>query len=304
MDQRTPNLFVIGAPKAGTTLIHHALGLVEGIAMSAVKEPGYFLSDRDYGRGLDYYLDAYFSRARGHAVRGESTPWYLYSEVARRRIAALAFPDAPRFVVSARRPSDRAVSMYRDQVRIKREVRSFEEAIGTELDGLGRGELGPDLRRRYVWCGQYAEHIDAWQKMFGPDRVHVTIFEDLASSPQTVWEGLDRFLPVPLGHVRFDEVSERDRNPSGSLRWPRLDEMVRSYEGRDSRVVEAAKGLLPPGAHRRVLQAFGRLNRTPDTAGSDDFDIAVRRQIDDACRPSTARIEALLERDLPEWSPR
>lgn len=302
MDLRTPNLFVIGAPKAGTTLLHHALGLVDGIAMSTVKEPGFFLSDRDHARGLGYYLDAYFARARGHRVRGESTPWYLYSDVARSRIAALEFPEEPQFVVSVRRPSDRALSMYRDQVRIRRESRSFEVAVGEELDGLQRGDLEPDLRRRYVWCGQYAEHIDAWREQFGPDRVHLMVFEDLARSPEAVWAELGEFLPVELGPVRFDEVSERDRNPSGSLRWPRLDALIRSQEGRNRKAVEVAKGLLPPGAHRRFLQAVGRLNRTADGSASDDVNAEVRRQVDDACRPSTTRIEALIGRDLPEWS--
>src|SRR5262249_34006418 len=105
MDQRLPNLFVIGAPKAGTTFMHHALDLVPEIYMSRVKEPGFFTSSRDYRLGVDYYVEAYFSHARGFRRRGESTPWYLYSDEARTRIAGLDADESPKFIVLVRRPS-------------------------------------------------------------------------------------------------------------------------------------------------------------------------------------------------------
>ncbi len=73
MDPRTPNLFIIGAPNAGTSLVHHALGLVSDVYMSTVMEPGYFTSTSDHRRGLGHYLDAYFPKATGYALRGEST---------------------------------------------------------------------------------------------------------------------------------------------------------------------------------------------------------------------------------------
>ena len=105
VDARTSNLFILAAPNAGTTFLHQALRLVPSVYMSAVKEPGYFISERDQRRGLGYYLDAYFARASGHPIRGESTPWYLSSEPELEGIAALPTADATRFVVLVRRPS-------------------------------------------------------------------------------------------------------------------------------------------------------------------------------------------------------
>lgn len=302
MDERTPNFFIIGAPKAGTTFVHHALGLVPEVYMSAVKEPGYFTSARDQARGLDYYLDAYFARAAGHPLRGESTPWYLYSSVALDRIAAMSSTTPPRFLVLVRRPSDRALSMYRDQVRIKREHRGFAQAIGDELDQLASGKGGGDIRRRYVWCSQYAAHIERWQHAFGADRVHVAVFEDLADAPEQLWRELEAFLGTDLGRPRFDEVSDRDRNPAGSLRWPRLDQALRSMEGGENVAIERAKRVLPPGLHRRVLQQVGRLNRTAGPVEPVVVDPETRQRIDDACGASTRQVEALLGRELPGWT--
>ena len=169
-DPRSPNLFILGAPKAGTTFVHHALELVPSVYMSPVKEPGYFTSEREQRRGLPYYLDAYFARAAGFALRGESTPWYLYSDLARDAIAALPNADDAHLVVLVRRPDARARSMYLDQVRLNREPRTFEAAVAEELAALERGELGPDVRQRYVWGGLYADHIQRWRERFGAAR--------------------------------------------------------------------------------------------------------------------------------------
>src|SRR2546429_3131854 len=95
-----PDFLVIGAPKAGTTALHAALARHPALYMSAVKEPKFFLTDgpppaqggpgdtktyREHvWRRADY--EALFAPATAGLLRGESTPFYLYSTDARRRI--------------------------------------------------------------------------------------------------------------------------------------------------------------------------------------------------------------------------
>ena len=221
VEERLPNLFILGAPKAGTTFVHQALRLVPEVFMSEVKEPGFFTS-REYRLGIDHYAEAYFRGSGGHPLRGESTPWYLYSQDARSRIGELSAPSPPKLVVIVRRPADRALSMHRDQVRIRRERRPFEVAVEEELAGLDRGDLAEDVRNRYIWCGFYTQHVRAWQDVFGPDSVQVIVFEDLARDADAVWSELSSFLGHDLGPSTFSRVSERDMNLAGDLRWPRL----------------------------------------------------------------------------------
>jgi glycosyltransferase involved in cell wall biosynthesis len=301
-DPRTPNLFVLGAPKAGTTFLHHALDLVPTVYMSTVKETGYFISERDQRRGLGYYLDAYFPRAEGHPIRGESTPWYLYSELALERIAALPAPEPPRFVVLVRRPSERARSMYLDQVRLNREDRSFEEAVDTELEMLAAGDLVPDVLQRYVWGGLYSHHVERWRNAFGDSRIHVIVMEDVAEDAERVWIELAGFLGHDLGPPCFDRVTESDRNPSGTLRWPRLDRFIRSFEGREQPLIEMAKRVLPPGLHRRVLQQVADINRTLGTELDAPPHESTLGALDEYYRPEVERLEALLGRPLTSWS--
>jgi hypothetical protein len=299
LEQRLPNLFVLGAPKAGTTFVHEALRQAPGVFMSDVKEPGFFMS-REYRLGLDHYVQAYFRGAQQYPRRGESTPWYLYSDAARQRIADLPGLLEPKLIVMVRRPADRAFSMHRDQARIGREDRPFDVAVAEELDGLARGDQPADVRLRYVWCGLYTIHIRAWQDTFGRDSVQVLVADHLDTDPAGVWDRLAAFLGQDLGPPTFDRVSERDRNQGGELRWPRLDRVIRSLEGRELLPVELAKRVLAPGAHRRMLQRLGRLNR--GTASEPPAaDSATLAALDAYFAPEVARLEQLVGVPLDDW---
>ena len=80
---RLPNLFIVGAPKCGTTAMHHYLGQHPDVYMSPVKEPCFFGSDltivnvRGHLRDRDAYLALF--RGRSEKVVGEATIWYLCS---------------------------------------------------------------------------------------------------------------------------------------------------------------------------------------------------------------------------------
>lgn len=261
---RLPNLFVIGAPKCGTTSLHAALARVPTVYMSRVKEPGFFSSDRQFARGIEYYLNSYFYGANRYSLRGEATPWYLYSASARDRIADIAGPAGLNIVIMLRRPADRAYSMYRDLQQIGIEHRRFEVAVEEELRQIESGYLNPDIRFRYIWCGQYVAHVKAWADTFGRDRICVFLTDDLRDSAST-WHILANFLGQELGEEKLSQLGQRERNVAGALRWPWLDRALRALEGHDSRLVRGLQRVLPPGWDRRVLQAVFTRNhvRTP-----------------------------------------
>ena len=68
-----PNLVVIGAQKCGTSGLHYHLGLHPEISMSKPKELNFFIEERNWPRGLDWYRAHFDARA---TVRGESSPNY------------------------------------------------------------------------------------------------------------------------------------------------------------------------------------------------------------------------------------
>ncbi len=119
-----PDFFVAGAPKAGTTALHAALAQHPELYLSPVKEPKFFLTDgppptqggpgdaktyREHVWRRQDYEDL-FAAAPPGTRRGESTPFYLYSHDAQRRIRAL-IPQA-RLIVVLRDPVERAHSNW------------------------------------------------------------------------------------------------------------------------------------------------------------------------------------------------
>src|SRR6185503_20515077 len=124
---RLPQFVIAGAPKAGTTALHAALATHPRLYLSPVKEPKYYLTDgrppprsghrgpgdahsaREWVWRRAAYL-ALFDASPDDAVRGESTPFYLYDRAAHARLAA-DVPDV-KVIVVVRDPVDRAVSNF------------------------------------------------------------------------------------------------------------------------------------------------------------------------------------------------
>ena len=105
-----PNLFVVGAAKAGTTSLWRYLDQHPAIYMSPVKEPHYFSSFtpglfpavKDEGEYLRLFRDA------GDApLRGEASASYLWDAETPRRHPSRS-PDA-KIVISLRDPVERAM---------------------------------------------------------------------------------------------------------------------------------------------------------------------------------------------------
>jgi hypothetical protein len=301
-DPRFPNLFVVGAPKSGTTSMHAALAEATRTFMSKVKEPGFFSSDRQFTRGIEYYLDSYFSDAAGYTLRGESTPWYLYSKDARRRIFELSGQATPHIVILLRRPADRAYSMYLDQQRVGNEQRSFKRAVEDELRLIDSGNLPEDVRRRYVWCGRYATHLKDWNETFGGKHIRVFLTDDLRH-PGATWSALSDFLGQHLGDDRLSQLSGRERNVAGALRWPQLDRALRALEGRDSRLIRRIQQALPSGWDRQVAQALFARNQVKKPNPVPPPPAAAMRLLDEYFHPEVIELQRILNRSLATWLP-
>lgn len=111
-----PNLFLVGAPRCGTTSLYRYLAAHEEIFMSPVKEPHFLGSDpydptslRDESRSR-----ALFEHAGGARVAGEASVWYLYSQTAAKQIRDFS-PDA-RILILLRNSVDMVLSLHTHHV--------------------------------------------------------------------------------------------------------------------------------------------------------------------------------------------
>ena len=112
-------IFIVGAPKAGTTSLHYYLNEHPEILMSSVKEPDFFLEKEIDDIGLYYGTtrietsDKYhnlFSDKKDEEIFGESSVSYLYYPEVPKRIKE--YNTEAKIIIMLRNPVDRAFSHY------------------------------------------------------------------------------------------------------------------------------------------------------------------------------------------------
>jgi len=266
-----PNLFVIGAPKCGTTSLHRYLAQHPRISMSALKEPKYFLTEgaRPHHRGpgderacRNYVVDrgayeALFTYPPGPgAYAGESTPYYLWDGAAAVRIRSLV-PEA-RLVAVLREPTLRAYSNWADLREQGREKLDFASAVAAEEE---RRRLDWEPFWLYRELGLYGEQLTRLFTVFPREQVLVLLAEDLSEAPDRgvdevcAFLGLDP-LPAPLEDERLNQTMYRPVN-----RKSRALERLLEHGQR-------ARPLVPRPVRRLAREAVRRRLRSSATAGT------------------------------------
>ncbi len=301
-----PDFFIVGAPKAGTTALHAALSGHPQLFLSPVKEPKFFLCDgrrppRSQHRGpgdahsrlewvwqRDRYLRL-FDGAPDGTLRGESTPFYLYSRAAQQRIAD-AVPEA-RFIAILRDPVDRAYSNW---------MHLRSDGLEPEPDFLAA--LAAEQRRRaagwapfwhYRGLGLYGEQLDHLFHLVGRDRVHVLRYRELVDSPAEALLAVCTFLGVDAPPPWTPRAENTKPFVPASSRNDALRRLVR--------VGASAGQLAPPQVWRNVsrplirrLHAGGSLR--PPLRPED------RRQAISLFTGDIERLERLLGQTFPTWT--
>jgi hypothetical protein len=261
-----PDFLVAGAPKAGTTALHAALARHPALYLSRVKEPKFFLTDgppptrggpgdvKTYREHLwrreDY--ERLFEGAPPGALKGESTPFYLYDRDAQWRIRRL-IPHV-RMIVVLRDPIERAHSNW------------------THLWSAGLDPIGDVLRacaeepRRiaagwahfwhYAGLGRYGEQLDHLYALFPREQVLVLRYRDLVDRPTATLDRICAFLGVEqgvLGEVPRENVTAHPE--------PTLSHRLLSRALRAGAMMPGRAGAAVAERLEQVLQQQGRPRR-------------------------------------------
>ena len=179
MKQRWPNLFVVGAAKAGTTSLHYYLNQHPDIYMSPLKEPHFFSQISPAPELKSFFQSvqneaeylALFAGAHNEAVVGEASTSYLWDEQAPNRI----YSSVPRakLVIMLRNPVDRAYSHYLNDAREGIETRAFLEAVTQDFQ---RQTKGWGVSQLYVDLGFYCGQVSRYLNTFPRDRIFYRLF--------------------------------------------------------------------------------------------------------------------------------
>ena len=285
-----PNLFIIGASKAGSSALHAYLAAHPDICMSTEKEPCFFVDQdelhaawpimarRPCSHGWEAYLDLWKDGADAR-YRGEGSVYYSQaphrSGVAA-RIAA-ACPDA-RILYTVREPVTRAIGHYWQRFK------EFQEPL----------PIAAAMRENPLYrdTSDYALQLQAYRGHFAPSQIHVIIAEELRADRRAVlarcidWLGL---APFAFGEA---QLADQHRSPPTSRR-PRFPFVSRM---RDSAAWAAARRHLSPRLIARLRQAS---TRSFDKKDVDET--AARAYLAEYLAPRRAAFEAMIGRTIPTW---
>ncbi len=259
---RMPNLFIIGAAKAGTTALYDYLAQHPEVFLSREKEPMFFSREEFYARGLDWYEDEYFEGAEGYPVRAEATPHYLYwSEKVAPRIKK-AYGERPvKFIVAFRDPVSRAYSWYWNMVREGKEDLQLDEALRVEECRLERNryelyQLG-SMVYGYSAGSRYASLLQPYLELFSPESFSFVFQDDLKSRPEETCEEIFEFLGIDSSV----QINTSNSNPAAMPRSRLLHKTLR----RRSPFKELIKPFIPIRVRRLLKSGLmdANLRETP-----------------------------------------
>jgi Sulfotransferase domain len=303
---RSPDFFIVGQPKSGTTALHEMLRRHPQIFMPESKEPWFFadeLHERTPPRpgGTPTTLEEYlslFERAAPEQRIGEASPMYLWSKTAAAGIARLR-PDA-RIIAILREPASFLRSLHLQFVEIYVETESdLRKAVA--LEALRRE--GREIPRYTYWPSalmysehvRYVEQLRRYHELFPSEQVLVLIYDDFRRDNEATVREVLRFVEVD----DQQPIEVMEANPTVHVRSQRLNELVHAVSvgrGPVSRVFKSAiKSVTPRGARRGALQATKRrvVYGSPNSP-DESFMLELRRRY----RPEVEALSEYLDRDL------
>lgn len=216
-----PNLFIVGAPKCGTTAWFRYLDSHPDIFFSQAKEPTYFAADlpgMQFVTSLDEY-ERLFRHARGAKIVGDASATHLFSRLAAAEIAAYN-PDA-RILIFLRPQEDYLPSLHHHFLsRFEECIEDFETAW--RLSSNRAPETIADSCTEpkfldYVAMGRFHEQVSRYYDFFPASQIKVVHFHDWISDSRVTYLEILNFLGLEDdGRSVFPRVNEAKSFP---VKW-------------------------------------------------------------------------------------
>jgi len=306
-----PNLFIVGAPKCGTTAMHTYLGQHPEIFMARVKENNHFATDlippADEFRSDGRYFEM-FREAGDKKIVGESSVYYMLSKIAAENIRR--FNPEAKIIIMLRNPVDVLHSFHAQLIyNGDEDIMDFEAALEAETKRKS-GELqikkGLRFNERlfYSEVVSCAEQVQRYLYLFPKEQVYIIIYDDFRIDTAGVYRKTLEFLNVdPMFQPDFPIVNPR------KMLIPHRVIGKKGWRGFLLRMIELP---VPPVRFmiqttpqtlrnylKRVLfdmKPSGHPNQQNPPMCSE-----TRRQLQKTYRLEIEKVEKLLGRDLCSW---
>jgi Sulfotransferase domain len=204
----SPSVFILGAPKCGTTSLASYLTRHPEIAPPRIKEPNFFSTDLPMLQEVstkDDYLELFTKENDSQIVSFEASTWYLYSKEAAKNI--LQFCPKAKLIVMIRNPIEMVQSLHSQQVyNLNENITNFEEAWRLQDTRTGEGQW----LLHYKNCCQTGTQLETLLNTANESQVKTILFDDFKSNPQNVFLDIQKF--IGLTEFKLDDYSSKNKN--------------------------------------------------------------------------------------------
>lgn len=288
-----PRLFIVGAPKCGTTALWTYLSQHPMLYLPAMKEPHFFNTDHRYRtvRTWAAYRDLFSQPSATAVMSGEASVWYLYSQAAASEI--MSHIEDPYFIVMVRDPVEMFASLHEQLFVSGREnVASAEEAWRLQWARKDGKALPPRaVEPSHLMYGRVCSLGDQIERLLpiaGRRRVRIVRFDRFQEDPSREYRSVLSFLGLPDdGRAEFPRVNAaktvRSAYTAGLLR-----DLMDAGRAMKSRLgIRSRTGVL--GALKRLILTVNVRERPRRPLGD-----AFKEELRDFFRADMVRLEDLL----------
>ena len=268
------SVFVIGAPKAGTTTLFDIIRKSGGVALPIVKEPNFFCDDvkaawdlyqntdnfvRDWSNLADKSLigqyhstriddreqyELLFLHSLSHQVKMEFSTNYLRSRLAPEAI--YKYNPLAKIVMIVRCPVARAWSHYKMDLRIGYHNKPFTMCLESEALAISQGH---DSEFTYIRDSSYAESYHRYSEFF--ESILVIDFDEFVADQQSV---IDEFCDFcNIGRITLCE--KISSNNAREARFAFMESLTKNIGFKSflkSFIPNSVKNLLRKIVYRKV----------------------------------------------------
>jgi hypothetical protein len=290
---KIPNLFIVGAPKCGTTAWARYLGFHPDAFITEVKETSYFADDLPGMQWIksEAQYERLFARGRDRKVVGDPSAAHLFSKVAAANIARYN-PDA-KILIFLRKQEDYLPALHNHFLtRFEECIEDFETAWRLSGNRPPETVLKSFTEPRlldYEALGHFCEQVARYYDHFPADQIRIFRLDDWASDPRSAYlqileflglkdDGRTEFPPVnEAKHFRVKWIGKLIMHPPFFARW--------------------AAALLRKALRRNALHLNDRLSAIFATKGyQTTISPELKAEIREHFRDENRRLDALLRK--------
>ncbi|MDK2596376.1 sulfotransferase domain-containing protein [Pseudoalteromonas obscura] len=203
-----PNLFVVGAPRSGTTAMCLYLKQHPSIHVSILKEPHYFATDLMVQPHAITETSDYLKLFANSAINAEGSVWYLTSKAAAHNIHTHC--KGAKVIIMLRRPWEQIQSLHSLYLRTGNEDQSDLERAISLCKNRREGKCIPPASYfhdglQYLNNASYYQHVKRYIEIFGKN-VKVILFDDFIKDTRRIMaETFDFIGAAPFDDIEFDQ---------------------------------------------------------------------------------------------------